>query len=333
MSGINADEVNPDVNVVASVLPTGASTSALQTSGNSLLTSIDSKTPALVSGRQPVDGSGVTQPVSGTVTANAGTNLNTSALALEASQVIQNNRIGDLTETAPASDTASSGLNGRLQRIAQRITTAITTLTDGTQRTKITNGTNDSAVKNVQPLRDDYGLVTRVLPYYPPTFVVTANAIDLGNNKSMIAIQNTSTSVVRIRRIYLVNTRTAATTGVVADFRLLRIQSFSGGTSLIIYKMDTQDTLPAGITAATNSTVVSEADLYRQAFWSSDEWGGGTVDVEAQDHTIQELIPWYETKESEKPITLIQNQGVHIRCATNTTNGTFHFNVVFTVED
>lgn len=35
--------------------------------------SIDTKTPALSSGRVPVDGSGVTQPVSGTVTANAGT--------------------------------------------------------------------------------------------------------------------------------------------------------------------------------------------------------------------------------------------------------------------
>jgi hypothetical protein len=35
------------------------------------------------SGAMKVDGSGVTQPVSGTVTANAGTNLNTSALALE----------------------------------------------------------------------------------------------------------------------------------------------------------------------------------------------------------------------------------------------------------
>src|SRR6266850_4910417 len=33
-----------------------------------------------------VDGSAVTQPVSGTVTANAGTNLNTSALATSASQ-------------------------------------------------------------------------------------------------------------------------------------------------------------------------------------------------------------------------------------------------------
>ena len=33
--------------------------------------------------------------------------------------------IGALTETAPATDTASSGLNGRLQRIAQRLTSLI----------------------------------------------------------------------------------------------------------------------------------------------------------------------------------------------------------------
>jgi hypothetical protein len=33
--------------------------------------------------------------------------------------------IGGLTETAPASDTASSGLNGRLQRLAQRLTSLL----------------------------------------------------------------------------------------------------------------------------------------------------------------------------------------------------------------
>lgn len=33
--------------------------------------------------------------------------------------------IGSLTETAPSTDTASSGLNGRLQRIAQRITSLL----------------------------------------------------------------------------------------------------------------------------------------------------------------------------------------------------------------
>lgn len=75
----------------------------------------------------PVSGS-VTATVSGSVTANAGTNLNTSALALDASLSTTNTEIGGLTETAPATDTASSGLNGRLQRIAQRLSSIIALL-------------------------------------------------------------------------------------------------------------------------------------------------------------------------------------------------------------
>lgn len=42
----------------------GAATSVLQGVANTSLASIDTKTPTLVSGRQPVDGSGVTQPIS-----------------------------------------------------------------------------------------------------------------------------------------------------------------------------------------------------------------------------------------------------------------------------
>jgi hypothetical protein len=42
----------------------GDASAANQVTGNASLASIDGKTPALVSGRQPVDGSGVTQPVS-----------------------------------------------------------------------------------------------------------------------------------------------------------------------------------------------------------------------------------------------------------------------------
>lgn len=48
--------------------------------------------------------------------------------ASAANQVITNTEIGIVTETAPASDTASSGLNGRLQRIAQRLTSLIALL-------------------------------------------------------------------------------------------------------------------------------------------------------------------------------------------------------------
>jgi len=41
---------------------------------------------------------------------------------------LTNTNLGGVTETAPATDTASSGLNGRLQRIAQRITSLIALL-------------------------------------------------------------------------------------------------------------------------------------------------------------------------------------------------------------
>ena len=46
-------------------------------------------------------------------------------------------RLGAVTETAPGTDTASSGLNGRLQRIAQRLTSLIALLpTSLGQKTK-----------------------------------------------------------------------------------------------------------------------------------------------------------------------------------------------------
>lgn len=47
------------------------------------------------------------------------------AVATAAAQAALNTLVGAVTETAPASDTASSGLNGRLQRIAQRLTTLV----------------------------------------------------------------------------------------------------------------------------------------------------------------------------------------------------------------
>jgi len=51
-----------------------------------------------------------------------------SGAALEATQAANGVLLGAVNETAPASDTASSGLNGRLQRIAQRITSLIALL-------------------------------------------------------------------------------------------------------------------------------------------------------------------------------------------------------------
>mgnify|MGYP001608007225 CR=1 FL=1 len=54
--------------------------------------------------------------------------------------------VGSLTETAPTTDTASSGLNGRLQRFAQRITSLIALLP-----TALGQGTMATSLKVVLP--------------------------------------------------------------------------------------------------------------------------------------------------------------------------------------
>lgn len=60
--------------------------------------------------------------------ATAMATLNAKDFATQTTLAAQNVLIGSVTETAPASDTASSGLNGRLQRVAQRITSLIALL-------------------------------------------------------------------------------------------------------------------------------------------------------------------------------------------------------------
>lgn len=77
---------NLNVNVQVSALPSGAATAAKQPAlGAAGSASADVLSVQGIASMTPlkVDGSGTTQPVSGTVTANAGTNLNTSLLALE----------------------------------------------------------------------------------------------------------------------------------------------------------------------------------------------------------------------------------------------------------
>ena len=59
-------------------------------------------------------------PVSGTVAV--------TGVATETTLAAANVLIGAVNETAPATDTASSGINGRLQRIAQRLTSMIALL-------------------------------------------------------------------------------------------------------------------------------------------------------------------------------------------------------------
>jgi hypothetical protein len=151
-----------------------------------------------------------TQPVSGTVTANAGTNLNTSALALDATLTggTQQSKITDGTNVAtvkaastlpaatdkalvvtardsiPVTGTfwqATQPVSGTFWQTTQPISAASlplptgaaadTTLTGGTVRTKVTDGTNNAAVKaaSTQAVAADPALVVAWSPNMGPS--------------------------------------------------------------------------------------------------------------------------------------------------------------------
>lgn len=159
-----------------SPLATGASTSALQTTGNTSLSSIDSKTPALgqqlAAASQPVVLTAaqlttltplttvtVTQATgtnlhtvvdSGTITANAGTNLNTSALALETG-----GNLASINTKTPALGQALAAASVPIVLTAAQLTT-LTPLSTVTANQGTANGTpwneNVAQINGVTPL-------------------------------------------------------------------------------------------------------------------------------------------------------------------------------------
>lgn len=97
--------------------------------------------------------------------------------ATAANQTAANTLIGAVTETAPATDTASSGLNGRLQRIAQRMTSLIALVPASLgQKTKAASfAVTLASDSDALPITDNAGSLTVDSPGIP-TALGAANA-------------------------------------------------------------------------------------------------------------------------------------------------------------
>lgn len=89
----------------------------------------DSQAKADLLETQPVSVVSLPLPSGGATSAKQDTaQTRFNLLATEATIAGVDTKAGSLTETAPGTDTASSGLNGRLQRVAQRLTSLIALL-------------------------------------------------------------------------------------------------------------------------------------------------------------------------------------------------------------
>lgn len=102
------------------------------TDGTTNLVRVGAETTKVIGVTRTADGSGNLLTSTGNaldINIKSGANVNGTAADAASAPVAFSTegkaQLGSLTETAPASDTVSSGLNGRLQRIAQNITTLI----------------------------------------------------------------------------------------------------------------------------------------------------------------------------------------------------------------
>ena len=98
---------------------------------SSYLASISAKLPVTLGQKTMAASTSVTVASDQSAIPTTNTNLDValSTVAKDSTLSTTNTEIGSLTEAAPSSDTASSGLNGRLQRIAQNITSLIAKFT------------------------------------------------------------------------------------------------------------------------------------------------------------------------------------------------------------
>jgi uncharacterized membrane protein YwzB len=89
-----------------------------------------------------------------------------------------------------------------------------------------------------------------------PVYAVAVSASAVAASKHHLTLWNGSTRRVRVLAIIVACHTTAAVTGFIMQYLLLRASSASGGTALAIERLDPDDPAPpSGITASTGATV------------------------------------------------------------------------------
>ena len=173
-------------------------------------------------------------------------------------------------------------------------------------------------------------LVTK--EYTPKTFVVLLTGSSIALTKSMVSLHNASTDrTLKLQSVKIINAQSASVTGIMSEFRLLKITSHSAGQDLFYDAFDSIDTINPRITAKTNATITGEAvrPLIRR-YWNSDEFTAATLVPGAFDKTMASLLYNYEAKPGQKPITIRPNEGLTVKHIPASAIGLFDIELIVT---
>lgn len=166
---------------------------------------------------------------------------------------------GAVTETAPATDTASSGLNGRLQRVAQRITSMIALLPASLGQKAM------SASLPVVLASDQAGFPV-IVEGQKATYRIVYGSIAFTATGNFVQIQGSGTKTIRITKIVFCGT---LTTGAVGTIDLFKTSTASSGGSPV--------TASASFSGAGKMDSNNAAATATTTAWSTPPSGTGTI--------------------------------------------------------
>ena len=138
-----------------------------------------------------------------------------------------------------------------------------------------------------------------------------------------------SGKVVAIKKLFHINLSLSAVTGVALRFDAKKATAVSGGTAITPVTVDSDDTLPAGITVATGATVTESSLLY-PITTQNDEITAANTAVANYFMQLTNLQP--EGSEI-KELRLRPGEGFTVKQITSSTVGSFAWLIVFTVDD
>lgn len=124
---------------------------------------------------------------------------------------------GPVTETAPVTDIASSGLNGRLQRVAQRLTSILANL----------------GVATSDPSNTAQGLVTRNIPVERLTYAASTDGfLSAALATDIFTVTGSASKTIRIKSMSISGRTTSGSPVPVVIKLLKRSTASTGGVSL-----------------------------------------------------------------------------------------------------
>lgn len=224
---------------------------AVTTAAPTYTTAQSSPLSMTTAGAVRTDGSATTQPVSGTVTANLGTIAGVATEATLATRLSESDfdsKTGALTETAPASDTASSGLNGRLQRIAQRLTSLISLFPTSLGQKTMANSLAVVLASDQSAISVTDATVAPATYSAGAAFTLVASATDI------FTITGSATKTIKIISIAINGVNTGNTNVLVNVIK--RSTANTGGTSSTVTGVP-NDSTQAAATATVRSYTVN----------------------------------------------------------------------------